>query len=459
MTLVDRDTEQAQLADALAHRPSLVVMMGRRRVGKSFLLASTITGDRVVSFQGDEQGERQHLELLAEEAGRALLGAPALRFDDWDAALSFFAVQAAQAPLALVLDEFQHLLAAQPALDSIIQRHWDRWQRDGVPILLALCGSALSLMESLLDHSSPLYGRANYRLRVEPIDYRFAAEFASTDDPEQLIRRYAALGGTPQYQVWAGRGDLRQVLRDAVLTKGSPLYEDPLHILREGEGIRDPGTYLAILRAIAGGLTQHNEIAQQSGVASSNLSKKLERLVELGYVVHRHPVSAEGDDSARAVYRIDDPFFRFWFRYVARNRSRLDRGRMNEVLAEVMKDLDNVMGPAFEECCRQWAGRYAGETLVGSSERLGSWWSRKGDAEIDVVGVRRHRYEFLGSCKWAKVVDDDVLDTLYEYRALLGGKAARARVGIFAREGFTQKLEQRARDENVLLVTAADLFA
>lgn len=457
LTIINREAEQALLRDSLEHRPSLVVMMGRRRVGKSFLLAATLTGKRVVSLQGDEQGEAQHLQLLAEEAGRVLLGAPALRFESWDAALAFCGAQATQEPLILVLDEFQYLLDAQPALDSIIQRHWDRWQRDGVPILLVLCGSALSLMEHLLAHGSPLYGRATARPLLKPLDYRDAAAFTRTRHPVELIRRYAVLGGTPQYQVWAGPGDLRRLIRDRILTTGAPLYEEPLHLLRQGEGIRDPGTYVAILRAVAGGATAHNEIAQQAEISTGNLSKKLDRLEALGYVAPVFPLSAEGVEG-RSVYRIADPFFRFWFRYVARNRSRLERGRAEEVLAEVMADLDNLLGDVFEECCRHWVGRYASEEVVGRLEQIGRFWSREGQTEIDVVGVRAHRYELLGSCKWRRTVGEDVLDALYEARARLGGRAARAKLVLFAREGFTRPLEERAPEEGVLLVRAAELF-
>ncbi|MGH3279765.1 MAG: hypothetical protein ACRDNW_11605 [Trebonia sp.] len=48
-------------------------------------------------------------------------------------------------------------------------------------------------------------------------------------------------------------------------------------MLREGEGIRDPGTYLSILRAIANGATQHNEIAQHAKATSASLAPKLAR--------------------------------------------------------------------------------------------------------------------------------------------------------------------------------------
>jgi len=116
------------------------------------------------------------------------------------------------------------------------------------------------------------------------------------------------------------------------------------------------------------------------------------------------------------------------------------------------------MGRAFEDCCRTWVGRHADERKVGASEELGSWWSRDGQVEIDIVGVAKGRCTFLGSCKWKRTAGMHVLDELREAQALLGGRAATARLAIFARTGFDAALRRRAAAEDVLLVTAADLF-
>ncbi|HZV74256.1 MAG TPA: ATP-binding protein [Conexibacter sp.] len=456
--LIDRKCEQRLLRNAVSGPgAALIVMIGRRRVGKSFLLAHTFTKQRTVSFQGDEQSERQHLELLAEEAGRTLLGSPSLAFATWDDALTFLGEQAQRKPLTVILDEFQWLKAAQPALDSIVQRHWDRWDRDDVPITLVLSGSALTLMERMLERGAPLFGRATARPRIDPLDYRDATAFASTADPVALLRRWAVLGGTPQYQLWAGPGELRRLIATRILTKDAPLYDEPRHLLREGEGIRDPGTYLAILRAIAAGATTHNAIARRAGVQTGNLARKLERLEDLGYVTTRHALGVGGPEG-RASNQIADPFFRFWFRYLAGNRSRLESGRVDDVLDEIVADLDNVMGWAFEQCCRRWAATYADEAALGRPREIGSWWSRDGSLEVDVVGVRDHRYVLVGSCKWRRTADIDVLADLRRQQDALGPKAARARLALFARERFTDRLRLAAKEDDVLLVTAADLF-
>jgi AAA+ ATPase superfamily predicted ATPase len=455
--LIDREREQRQMLEVARTPPALIVMVGRRRVGKSFLLARTFTDARTVSFQGDEQNERRHLELLAGEAGRTLLGTDALSFATWEDALRFFGEQARREPLTLILDEFQWLKAAQGALDSIIQRHWDEWNRDGVPITLVLSGSALTLMERLLDRGAPLFGRATARPRLAPLDYRESAAFAGTSDPVELLRRWAVLGGTPQYQLWAGEGALEEIIAQRILAKDSSLYDDPRHLLREGEGIRDPGTYLAILGAVAKGATHHNEIAQQAGVPTGNLARKLERLEDLGYVAPRYPLAADGIED-RSSYQITDPYFRFWFRYVANNRSRLESGRTEEVRDEILTDLDNIMGWSFEQCCRRWLRAYAAEDSIGAPQQIGSWWSRNGQIEVDVVGVRKHRYVLVGSCKWRRIAGIDILEDLYAKQERLGPRAAGARRVLFAREGFTAEVRERAAADDALLLTAADLY-
>jgi len=244
-------------------------------------------------------------------------------------------------------------------------------------------------MERLLGPDRPLYGRADYRPVLAPLDYRWTAAFAGTDDATALLRRYAVIGGTPQYQVWAGRGPLRRIIAERILTIGESLYEEPLHLLREEQVIRTPGSYFDVLRAIARGATRHNEIAQQASLETPALSRLLSRLVALGYVEARAPLEHDAFAERRASHRLRDPFLRFWFRYVFANRSRLELGRVDEVLAGVMADLDGYMGPAFEDCCREWLGRSpsasrrqarsgAGGTASGGPRS--TWWRPPGAA-------------------------------------------------------------------------------
>ncbi len=458
MKFVNRETELRRLKALAGSPPALVIVRGRRRVGKSFLLSEAFKGSRAVSFQADETDEALQLETLAEQVVRQLGLAGGLAFRNWDEALDLIEFEAKREKLNLVLDEFQYLCEAQPALPSIIQRHWDRWQRAGVPVCLVICGSALSFMEGMLTQSRPLYGRADYMPVIEPFDFRRSAELAAAGaGPTQLIERYGVLGGTPQYQVWAGRDPLSRILRESILSRGSPLYEEPLNLVRQESGVRDAGTYFAALHAIARGRTKTGEVAGTLRLSASHTYRLLEKLKALKYVELMKPLEPK-QKTARAYWRILDPYFRFWFRYVFPNRSRLEAYRSGPVLEDINGDLNTYTGHIFEDCCRQWLLGYSGIEAAQSCGTVGSWWSRDGQTEVDIAGCEEFGYTLLASCKWTRSVGTSVLDRLYDARAVIGKPAAQAELMIFGREHFTKSLEERAEAEGVRLVTARELF-
>lgn len=450
--MIDRLEEKRRLERAADEAPQLVVMRGRRRVGKSYLLNSCFEDRRLVYFQADEGEERGHLDLFASEVGQ-LVNAP-LSFADWDAALDYVGALGTDQALVVVLDEYQWLRKAQPRLDSTIMRHFDRWERRKVPITVVVSGSALTLMEELLEGDKPMFGRAGYRPLVEPFNFRDASLFGpSKVTSEEKLRRFGVLGGTAQYQVWAGKLPLQRVLKERILPKDESLFEEPLQLIRGEDEIREPGNYYAILRAIAQGETRFNQIEARSKITSGQLlTKRLKRLERLRYIEERRPIGGNGT----VLWEIADPFFAFWFRSVYPNRSRLQGGRVDEVAGEITRDLDNQMGWVFERVCREWARRYSPAEEFAEANEIGAYWTRTHDLEIDVVARARKRYLALGSCKWSARADTHVLDALEEARSKVAG-AADASLFIFAR-GFHPALLQRASEGRVRLVSADDLF-
>lgn len=477
--LIDRERELERLREERDTAPSLVIVRGRRRIGKTFLLARAFAdSDRIVRYQADEQPRPVQLAAFAAAAAQLLPGAPPLSFESWDAALGFVGEQAGEGGdvqggargesqaggrgLVVIIDELQYACLSEPALPSIIQRHWDEWDRLSTRVCLVLSGSALTFMEGLLAGDAPLHGRAGYRPTIGPLDYRDAGELASPrSSPEQLIERYAVIGGTPQYQVWAGRRSLEQAVREAILRPGAPLHEEPLTLIREERGIRDPRRYFGVLAAIAAGRTRNSQIAGLLELPSSNVAVTLERLAALDYVQERVPVTPRGRARARGYWAFRDPFFHFWFRRVSPNRSRLDRDEaVDAVWERIAADLDTYVGRIFEEVCRRWLARYSTIAQAREADAIGSWWSRDGRHEIDIACADRRQYTLLGSCKWSRrPVDEDALDALLAGRDAIDGRTAGAQLVLFARRGFTPRLTRRAAREHVLLIGAKELFA
>lgn len=459
METVNREREIEELRRLAARPPGLVVLRGRRRVGKTFLLRVALPGERVVSLQAEEKPLPLQLEAFARECSRLLPGEPPLAFGDWGEAFDFVERQALTGgALVVILDEFQYLVASDPSLESTVQRFWDRWDSDTTPILLILSGSALSFMDQLLSGARPTFGRSAFRPLLMPLSYRDCSAFAPRkSSPVDLIERFAVFGGTPQYQRWAGQRPLFDAIEQACLLPDAALHSDPEHLIREEAGIREPGPYFGTLEAIADGYTGTSAIAGRLQIKQQLAAKFLSRLQELGYVARVEPLEPRRKSAGRAYWKIADPYFRFWFRYVFPNRSRLARGRSGEVLAEIRNDLSTFVGPIFEDCCREWIGRYA--SLGDDAREVGAWWSRRSDIEVDIVTLTKKGYGVVGSCKWSRrQIGEDVLDDLYHARGVLGRSATRAGLVLFSRAGFTQAVRARAKDESVTLVDVAELF-
>jgi AAA+ ATPase superfamily predicted ATPase len=467
MAFHNRTEELAFLAEqARDDRAALVVVYGRRRTGKTALLRHFAQSRRSVLFVADAASRADQLASFAQVAFQAL-GEPSLdgtTFPSWEAALRFVASRATREPLFVVLDEFPYLCTAEPSLPSVLQRLWDAELRK-TRLHLVLCGSYVSFMErDVLGAKNPLYGRRTGEFLLTPLRFRDARLFFHHRTPVDQVTAYGILGGIPAY---LERFDSGRSIRDNVVTtilsRGAPLYNEPRFLLMEE--LREPQTYFSVCRAVAFGRTTPNEIAQAAGVADRGIvSRYLETLRELRVLERRTPASERNPErTRRGRYRLADPFFRFWFRFVLPNRSALEAGDPAQVwTSKVAPQLEQHVSSAFEEACEQhlWSLNREGR-LPAEYDRIGGWW-RTGE-EIDLVAVADGGDLLLGECKWSiRQVGTDVLDALVAKTAAvledIPGRQKRARYALWSRAGFTPDLRERARREKVLLFDLASML-
>ena len=182
-------------------RPSLIVLRGRRRVGKSTLLLRSLRDRPAVYFQASRLTSTDNLIFLQEAITASLGTDPVLDgLNTWPSVLAYLAERATQLPgLTVVLDEFPYLADAEPALPSLIQAAWDRIQGAGQPINLVLCGSSISFMSELLAERNPLHGRQTLDVALAPLSYREAGERFSGWSLDERLKAYAVFGGMPYY--------------------------------------------------------------------------------------------------------------------------------------------------------------------------------------------------------------------------------------------------------------------
>ncbi|MEZ4719874.1 MAG: ATP-binding protein [Caldilineaceae bacterium] len=453
---VDRDRELAFLNEHYANdQAELVVLYGRRRVGKTELLRTFCADKPHLFFVADLGTEAGQLAVFTQQIGQFTAGDPDLLapFPTWEAAF-YYLTRQTQGRLLVVLDEFTYLIGGNTALPSILQKLWDTLLKDA-DLMLVLCGSYIGIMEQeVLAYRSPLYGRRTGSWRLQPLSFWDARLLLSGFSAVDQVRAYAALGGVPAYlrQV-DDRLTLLENIERKVLSLGEFLYDEPRFLLLQE--LRDPSRYFAVLEAIAGGRTRLNEIAQAAHITPNSVSFYLKTLQEMGLIDRVVPVTETNPAKSRwGIYQLTDHYFRFWFRFVYPNHSLLERGETAQVRRRIAEQLDQFTGPAFERICQEWVWRHAADRFDLTPQAVGHWWNRQ--EEIDVAAVGEAGM-LLGECKWTtRPVGVNIWEEL-QRKAQAVGVDGPVRYALFARAGFTEALTRRAGDEGVTLVGLEEL--
>ena len=459
---IDRRAELASLERAWrSGRPQLVLITGRRRVGKSALLVRFARGKRISFIAAAQRLRKDQLADAAQDIAALANGfrvgrPPTIRLDDWDALLDLVAEQAADRRCGIIIDEFPYLVAESPDLPSLVQRWWDRTgSRSHAFVVLA--GSHQAVMRDVAASNGPLYGRATVRRDLAPLDYYQAARFVPAWSPDDRVRAYAVAGGMPEYlRLLDDRRTLRQNLEELAFVPDGPLFREAEYLF-ESE-FREVSRRGSIFRAIARGATTPNGIAQSIGLGSAaDVAPNLRDLVVLGLIERVVPVTEEQAlRQRRVLYRIGDPYLRFYFALLDPRRGQIALGPASHVSAGLTdEELDVFVSRTFESVARSYVSRLAAVGDLPILQRVGTWW--RDAEEIDVVGIGASaKIEVVGGAKWqASPMDGRDVDTLERRAALVGAPADVSKI-LVSRSGFHSSARRRA---GVRLVTTKDLFA
>jgi uncharacterized protein len=461
---LNRVDELGQLRARVDGRDAeLLVVYGRRRIGKTELLTNLAAEVRSLYVEATDSVPADQLRDLGAElariSGDELLGSQPLT--NWPAALAAIGRFAGDERTLVVLDEFQLLATRSPELETVLSQWWRTTGRR-LPIVLVLAGSELSFFEDKV-LAGQLYGRRTGQLRLEPFTARDAGLFQPAYSPEDRIRTFAVCGGVPYYlDRFRDDRPLAANLLTEVFQRTGLLHDEAELMLRQS--IPDPANHIAVLRSIAHGHNRNNQISQRTELAPAHVTKLLDALERLGLVERLRPITASAK-ARKTAYAISDQFLRFHYRFVEPARSQL---RTTELASRyldstVVPQLDTFTSRIWEEIAQQ----HVLTTMPGVSA-VGRWWGsvptgdgrRTEEREIDVVGVDgARRIVVLGTCKWtarpAGVAELNLLDHLAPFT----GARAPQRI-VFSRSGFDDALTARAaQDPGVLLVSPADIYA
>jgi len=413
--LVDRAEEVARLEELLGRgSPQLVLMYGRRRVGKTYLLGRAWKSDvPAFYFTASETTPSQNREALllafAQWSGEEI---HVEDYPTWRTVFRLLLDHRPDQPLVLTIDEFQYLGENDQDLASVASELNAAWEmrRPTRPLVLVLSGSAVRTLESLNSGGSPLYGRFAWQCKLHPFTYWHAGEMSGFADLADQARAYAVFGGTPRYLAPINGADsLADNVISLMLHPSGEVRELVQSALLQEQGLREIPKYVAILRAIGHGRTDLNEIAQAAGLEKGTaLREKLSRLIDLGYIRASRNLGASRTTPFR--YRVWDPALRFFYDIVAPLESALATQDPTAIWTNhVEPRFDAYLGHVFEAVVEEAYYRLQAPLGLPIVKEWGRWEGLARDrrsVEIDIVCDLADGRCMSGAIKWNRAKVD-----------------------------------------------------
>ena len=357
------------------------VVTGRRRIGKTTLVREAYKDQPFVYFFVARKAESElceaYLEEVSEKLGISTLGSSRHFSDIFRYLMELSVTQS----FTLVIDEFQDFFRVNKAVFSEMQDIWDKYEKTS-HVNLIVCGSIYSLMQKIFkDKKEPLYGRNTGEVKVKPFRpsvLKQIMEDAKLDySKEDLLAMFTFTGGVAKYVnqlVDAGALDKDAMIRYIVSANSTFLNEGKNNLIEEFG--KEYGIYFSILSCIARGKNTRNEIEDVIGKEVGGYLTNLENDYEL--IAKRQPLfEKSGNKNVR--YELGDVFYSFWFRFVFKYSYIIEIENYAKLQEIIMRDYNTFSGLILE--------RYFPRLVMelGESTRIGRWWDRKGENEIDMI--------------------------------------------------------------------------
>jgi hypothetical protein len=388
MKFYDREKEINELKriDDLANQTSqFTVLIGRRRTGKTTLMAEALKDRSYLYFFIGKKAEQIQCAEFQKQT-ETILGLHIHgQTTSITSLLEEILVFSKTRKVTVIIDEFQRLADIGEGIISDIQRVWDKHHAEAHIHLIA-CGSIYNMMKRIFeDRKEPLFGRKTARIDLKPFSTSVLKQILRDHNPdytpEDLLMLYAITGGVAKYVAQLmddGCKTWEDMIRN-VCRPSSIFLEEGTELL-VGEFGRKFQIYYSILQLIASGMTSQSEI---DSIIEKNTGRYLDTLeTEYSLVKKLRPMWAK-PNSQGVKYYIDDCFLMFWFRFIESNRTLVELEKFDLLEEAIRNDYTQFSGLVLEKYFRQ---------LYGEKERVtevSHWWDNQGKNEIDLIALER----------------------------------------------------------------------
>ena len=469
---IGRERELASLKEFYDRNGiGMTVIYGRRRIGKSTLIAEFVRDKKNIFYTATKVGKARNLELFSRQVTDLFMpGVENISFHTTEAVFDFIDKNIGNDKVVLVIDELPYWAERDEALLSIMQKYIDTvWNDKNLKIIL--CGSALSFMEKkVLSEKSPLFGRRDSQIRLEAFNYLDAAKFVPDYSCEDKAICYGITGGVARYlsMIDPSKSIDENIVRLFFRTDGY-LYDETRNLLTQE--FTDIAIVNNIIEQIASGENTLNTIAGKIGEKEPTVLYSLDKLINVGLVEKKKCITDE-KNKKKTQYVLKDYMFKFWYEFIPKATSVIEMGQGEFYYQKAVKPvLHSFMGAVFEDMCRYYTLKQGITGEYGCFlTSVGSWWGtenitdengniRAQSADIDVVAISDiDKKAVIGECKFKnEKIDKGIYETLIRRGKLIAAKYKVSKYIFFSLSGYTDWFKD-LKDDDVLLLTLESLY-
>ena len=413
--LIGREQETAKLDSILASgNAEFLVVYGRRRVGKTFLIRQHLKDNIVFDFTGTREGTKEEqLNNFFEEYLKRTKGTKEKQSPlTWQDAFRYLIKYLNALPIkklkhVVFIDEMPWLDNPKSNFIAALEYFWNQHVSNMDNILLIACGSASSwIKKKLINARGGLHNRITQRIKLVPFTLHETALFIKSIGANltqyQIVEIYMAVGGIPFYLKEVTKGKSATQLIDDICFSPKGLlngeYAQLYHSL-----FKNAVRHLKIIEALAAkpqGMPRA-DIARKTRLSEASLSRTLEELVECDFISFYEPLI---NKKKEAIYKLTDLYSLFYLKFIKANKGG-GKGTWQQLSAK--STFTAWSGYAFENICMLHINQIKKALGISGIYSTTSSWLFKGNdtlpgCQIDMIIDRADQTINLCEAKFTK---------------------------------------------------------
>lgn len=440
-------------------KASLVVIKGRRRVGKSTLVQEFAKNKKLISLSGLPPALGMTQQKQRDEFGDQLcvqLGLPRVTFETWSDAFRFLSTQLGTQEVIVLFDEISWMGGLDPSFLGSLKTWWDQEGCKNSELILILCGSISIWIEKNILRSTGFVGRISLVIHLKPLSIQesvlFLRKKGFSGSLYEMLKILSVTGGIPWYL------DLIDPKENADKNIYELCFEPASQLVNEFQTIfhdlfeRKGDVYQKILQTLINGMKTQLEIRQLLKLEEGGaLSSYLENLVASGFISEHYQWSLKKCTiSKQKLYRLSDCFLRFQLKYVEPNRSMIEQGSFKKASTGQLPGWDSMMGFQLESLLltnREFVFLTLGldpSNIICDNPYIQTGNTRRKGCQIDYLIQTKMNSLLICEFKFRKnELNSSILSELKEkHQALQVPRGFGKAVALFHISGVSPKIEE-----------------